>query len=178
MKFRRLPDARRHRGDGGCGSSLFSMEWPFGQPAGRKRIAQRFIAGWAGSRGEEVPQGRQNSPPRLTGWKVAFFRPWRDFVRVGRAAPSDESPGYFRSSLRDWTGRLSREAPLPCRERLGSIPPKTAKNQPDIHGRLRIKELRSRLRRQRTQSTVRRCQITLLSTRIKGWRSQIRPLRS
>ena len=43
------------------GSSLISVEWRSGQPAGRKRIAQRFIAG-LGVGSQKVPQGRKNPP--------------------------------------------------------------------------------------------------------------------
>jgi hypothetical protein len=48
----------------------------------------------------KVPQGRQEYFTRRRGSKDGFLSSLRDFLRLGRL-PSDESLGYFRSSLRD-----------------------------------------------------------------------------
>ena len=81
------------------GSLRFSVEWEADQPEGRQRIAQRFIAG--AGRGRMAPQSRRDGRNRaLRSWSQEVLSSLRDFRAAG-TSPSDESLGYFRSSLRD-----------------------------------------------------------------------------
>ena len=84
----------------GYGSSLISVEWRSSQPAGRKRIAQRFIAGSRRTRASS-PGGTTEIMPSLRSCPTGVLSSRRDFLAAG-SRPSDESLGYFRSSLRDY----------------------------------------------------------------------------
>jgi len=53
----------------------------------------------------KVPQGRQDPLARTRGSQERFLSSLRDSVCLGRL-PSDESLGYFRSSLRDFSRRI------------------------------------------------------------------------
>ncbi len=79
-------------------SSLFSVERDSGQPEGRKRIAQRFIAGSRQPGALESRRDDRNHAFRLS--PAGILSSLRDF-RAGDSEPSDKSLGYFRSSLRD-----------------------------------------------------------------------------
>src|SRR6266516_6969491 len=105
------------------GSSLFSVERDSGQPEGRKRIAQRFIAGSGQPGAVESWRDDRNHGLRLS--LAGILSSLRDF-RAADSEPSDKSLGYFLSSLRD--SRPAAPA-LPWARRTGSIPPKTARNQ-------------------------------------------------
>ena len=98
-------------------SSLFSVERDSGQPEGRKRIAQRFIAG---SGQPEAVESRRND--RNHGLRVSLagiLSSLRDF-RAADSEPSDKSLGYFRASLRD--SRPAARRLRPCRGREGPAP--------------------------------------------------------
>ena len=84
----------------GYGSSLISVEWRSSQPAGRKRIAQQFIAGSRRTRASS-PGGTTEIMPSLRSCPTGVLSSRRDFLAAG-SRPSDESLGYFRSSLRDY----------------------------------------------------------------------------
>ena len=79
-------------------SSLFSVERDSGQPEGRKRTAQRFIAG-SGQPGA-VKSRRDDRNQCLRPSRAGILSSLRDF-RAADSEPSDKSLGYFRSSLRD-----------------------------------------------------------------------------
>ncbi len=68
------------------------------KPEGRKTIAQRFIAGAQGKRQNQSRQGRKNT----LGWTLAFFRPRRGLASFRAWAPTVETAGYCRLSLRDY----------------------------------------------------------------------------
>ena len=70
------------------------------QPGGRKRIAQRFIAGPAYRCGK-VPPGRKNRKPETGFDQWRFLSSLRD-SRRGGPRPSDKSLGYSRSSFWDF----------------------------------------------------------------------------
>ncbi len=81
----------------------FGSDWalvvrlPFRSPAGRKRIAQRFIAGFPGDR--VTSPARDERDDRQLAQR--FLSPLRGLDGFVDRCPSDESLGYFRSSLRD-----------------------------------------------------------------------------
>jgi hypothetical protein len=81
------------------------------QPGGRKKMAQRFIAGFPGREGNESRQGPKNA---FTCRTISFGPP--GLGRLVCRGPSDESLGYFRSSLAGLgggcaAGRCSRYLP-------------------------------------------------------------------
>ena len=78
------------------------VERAFPSPAGRKRVAQRFIAGFPGA--------ERTSPVRdeRTGSDFAWFlSPLRGLGRLVCRCPSDESLGYVRPSLTDFRSGAS-----------------------------------------------------------------------
>jgi len=72
------------------------------RPARRAKENSPAIHRWGTVAAGKVPQGRQDTLARTRGSKEAFLSSLRDFLRLGRL-PSDESLGYFRSSLWDFS---------------------------------------------------------------------------
>jgi hypothetical protein len=72
------------------------------RPARRAKENSPAIHRWGTVAAGKVPQGRQDALARTRGSKEAFLSSLRDFLRLGRL-PSDESLGYFRSSLWDFS---------------------------------------------------------------------------
>ena len=70
------------------------VERGFPSPAGRKTIAQRFIAGFPGDGGTSPVRDERKS-----SHLAQFLSPLRGLHGFGCRGPSDESLGYFRSSL-------------------------------------------------------------------------------
>src|SRR6266516_7704955 len=95
------------------GSSLFSVERDSAQPEGRKRIAQRFIAGSGQPGAVESRRDDRNHGLRFS--LAGILSSLRDF-RAADSEPSDKSLGYFRSSLRDSRPAARRLRPFRGRE--------------------------------------------------------------
>jgi hypothetical protein len=98
------------------------------QPAGRKRVAQRFIAGNRGTR-RKSPVRDERMRPRLgVGLLWGSFRPWRGLAWPRLWRPSVETLGYCRSSLRDYL-QESRGLSI-TKERCGAVLPQRSGNPP------------------------------------------------
>ena len=90
--------ASSRRGAWDSSATPHSREWDSGQPEGRNRIAQRFIAGSGQPGAVESRRDDRNHSLRLS--LAGILSSLRDF-RAADSEPSDKSLGYFRSSLRD-----------------------------------------------------------------------------
>jgi hypothetical protein len=77
------------------------------KPEGRRRIAQRFIAGNPAKKKEESREGRKNAL-RLA---PAFFRPCRGLALFRTRVPTVETVGYDRSSLWDYLACTAGTSP-------------------------------------------------------------------
>jgi len=72
------------------------------RPARRAKENSPAIHRWGTVAADKVPQGRQDAFARTRGSNKVFLSSLRDFLCLGRW-PSDESLGYFRSSLWDFS---------------------------------------------------------------------------
>src|SRR6266516_6479299 len=144
------------------------MERDFGQPEGRKRIAQRFIAGSGQPGAVESRRDDRNHGLRLSPAGVLLSP--RDFRAAG-SEPSDKSLGYFRSSLRDSRSEARRLRP-PWARRAGSIPPKTARNRRGLSMDLHAKCFERSARRKRWSYRYQESPVVT----VRSWRRSKHPL--
>src|SRR6266516_2958014 len=144
------------------------MERDFGQPEGRKRIAQRFIAGSGQPGAVESRRDDRNHGLRLS--PAGVLSSPRDFRAAG-SEPSDKSLGYFRSSLRDSRSEARRLRP-PWARRAGSIPPKTARNRRGLSMDLHAKCFERSARRKRWSYRYQESPVVA----VRSWRRSKAPL--
>jgi hypothetical protein len=107
MGERRRLNRRGHRGQS-VGSPLLSAEWKSVQPVGRKRIAQRFIAGI------QSPRAKSRRDDRSIllegeGAKMDFFRPYEGAFFVLGSCPAMNRWAIFARP----SGAANREFVLP-----------------------------------------------------------------
>ena len=97
---KKIRPGRPHRGStgalGGCPSVV--PGGTSGQPGGRKRIPQRFIAGWGWHERHESRQGRKNDP----SGRDPLFRPCRDSAPNRAGYPAMNRWAFFGRPWRDW----------------------------------------------------------------------------